>query len=53
MGSPKEAHRLAKVTHIFEEQLTPSLILPRQFTRAFQPDEEFALKIEKFVEIRE
>ena len=48
-GKPKKV----QVTHVFEEQLAPSLILPRQFTCAFQPDEEFTLKIEKFIEIRE
>lgn len=40
-------------THTFEEMLTPSLVLPRQLRGTLETNEEFALEIQEFVEIRE
>jgi hypothetical protein len=50
MGTPDRAH--GKITHTFQEMLSPALVRPRQFCRTLEPDKEFPLEVEKFVEIR-
>ena len=40
-------------THAFYEMLSPALVLPWQFSCAFEPDKEFPLEVEQFVEIGE
>ena len=40
-------------TYIVNERKAPALVLPRGFCNAFKSNEEFALKIEKFIEIGE
>lgn len=41
------------VTHTFDKRQPPALVLPLSLPRAFKTDEEFALKVEKFVQVRE
>lgn len=41
------------VTHIVNEHLPPSLVLPGELCSAFKSYEKLSLEVEEFVEIRE
>lgn len=41
------------ITHIVNEHLPPSLVLPGEFCGTFKSYEKLSLEVEEFVEVRE